>query len=580
MAKKCIIGSKNTQGSLKGLNESYRFFNIEDRHLSNDEAIHNFITEIFCEETTAIIIFADDCGSGLSLYIVSHVRFSVKELKNAVLLPILLVTNSDLSMFIRAEYSQMLLSLSKGLFICSTSDFVNGIYELRNMTVNDYANDFLNRTVIQPKTGNHNLANKWGAYILNDLIDSLDESQKKLEADLYFKYTFAKTITDYESYFNNEDENENEIRINKTCKSEGERKKILLIDDEAENGWREVLEKIIINADFTICSERVRDYEALPSEYKDDLDEYDLVLLDLRVNGDKEEKTLNTKDFSGYKILKGIKEHNSGIQIIMFTASTKIWNLQRLMEAGANGYYVKESPAYHFPREFSISNANSLIDQINNCFSHKSRLRHIVKKIDELKKHFQESEGCALFDNDSQYEDFKNDILNQMEVAYRLFSTANTKDEYSYSFCALEKVIELFTSSLERSSKIEDDNMLYIRMNYDKNIGYFTEDPLYNRKEDRKPPIFQRFSNIYYRFILNKDLSYKSKDISTKKELYRPYVWIDYRNYLMHPKDDNESKNDYYRKIKNDQYKNKDKKELVADINSLYDYLFKVLNSI
>lgn len=39
-----------------------------------------------------------------------------------------------------------------------------------------------------------------------------------------------------------------------------------------------------------------------------------------------------------------IKKINPGIQVIIFSATNKVWNLQALQEAGADGFIIKESP--------------------------------------------------------------------------------------------------------------------------------------------------------------------------------------------------------------------------------------------
>lgn len=73
------------------------------------------------------------------------------------------------------------------------------------------------------------------------------------------------------------------------------------------------------------------------------------------MNGVQEEKVLSPNEFSGMKILKAIKAANQGIQVIMFTASNKAWNMKALLDAGADGYYIKESPEFAFPNSYSVT---------------------------------------------------------------------------------------------------------------------------------------------------------------------------------------------------------------------------------
>lgn len=67
----------------------------------------------------------------------------------------------------------------------------------------------------------------------------------------------------------------------------------------------------------------------------------------------------------------------------MLTATNKAWNLQALLDAGADGYYMKESPEYHFPVAYSEQNAVALIDTINNCL-YNAYLQVIVAQVAEL----------------------------------------------------------------------------------------------------------------------------------------------------------------------------------------------------
>ena len=553
----------------KNRNKNYVFIDISQSDFSKDEFVHSFVKELFEKDFDALAILADCFNNyDTALNIIMHIRLSLKDLGNKVLIPILFVTDSDIKLFLKEQHSQILLTISKGLYVCSSEDFRKRYFELKPLAVSEYVDDFLNRITILPKNdvGNHAIANRWGAYILNSLINSGIQDNyyhDKIECDLYFKYTFAKTIRDYSAFFENTSvyfENNSYTIEPYDCGG----KRILLIDDEANRGWDEVLRKLLVKSNITTLSERMADNDDLPQEILQHILKYDLILLDLRVNGKKEENIQKTEDLSGFKILKRIKEINSGIQVIMFTASTRMWNLQKITEAGANGYYVKESPAYHFSREFSYNNAKFLIDQIDKCLSHKSGLRGIEKNIDKLKSHFQTSKGCeCFFRNQSQYKEFKNDILNQMEVAYRLFSTANTKDEYSYSFCALEKIIELFVSSLKLSPKVEGKDMLFFQ--WENSIRRYST-KAYDSQKDIKT--FNKFANYYYRFILNRD-PFKKNDRDLLKEndhkdLTSLFYWINYRNDVMHPN------KKYYWNVK----------KLVDEINGLYDYLFKVCNSI
>jgi CheY-like chemotaxis protein len=167
-------------------------------------------------------------------------------------------------------------------------------------------------------------------------------------------------------------------------KIEASGKRVLLIDDEASKGWGTVLRKVLktsLAEDFVVVSEKVKDFEAFSEESRRIIEEqeFDLYLIDLRLNGLDEDKNIKTEDFSGMKILKKIKSLNKGNQVIVFTASNKVWNLKALLDAGADDYYMKESPEYNFSNETSKQNYKDFKYNVGRCFE-KSYLREIYSE--------------------------------------------------------------------------------------------------------------------------------------------------------------------------------------------------------
>ena len=228
-------------------------------------------------------------------------------------------------------------------------------------------------------------------------------------------------------------------------------KRILLIDDEAAKGWEFVLKRLIVtnDGDFDVIGHKAKDYNDFSKEERDQIENgnYDLVFLDLRMNGTEEEDVYQPKDFSGMKILKQIKKKQPGLQVIMFTASNKAWNLKALLEEGADGYYIKESPEYKFSLGFSIANYDTLRDNIKDCL-HRSYLKKVDSQIKAIKKDFNKTHGDAI--------NFKNSIINQLEVSYTLLKARH----FEYAYISLYQIIELINDQyLDR----DDDNIWYIK---------------------------------------------------------------------------------------------------------------------
>ena len=156
------------------------------------------------------------------------------------------------------------------------------------------------------------------------------------------------------------------------------------------------------------------------------------------MNGVAEEDTLRPDDFSGMKILKAVKEQNKGNQVIMFTASNKAWNMKALLDAGADGYYIKESPEYSFPILYSESNAREFCASIEQCLKN-GYLRKVYHKIKRIKQLIQES-NC--------YGDRTDEILGSIEIAYKLLSKSNQQKEYNaYAYLQLFLIIEEYAKN-------------------------------------------------------------------------------------------------------------------------------------
>ena len=173
--------------------------------------------------------------------------------------------------------------------------------------------------------------------ILSAYSDTESFIDKKIDTNLYFKWI------EFISNFKKEIDNDSQIKNIFKISTKG--KEILLIDDQAENGWNDVLEKgIFKNHNITAVTVK-DDAEAKVKEFK-----YDLILLDLRLNNE-DDKELKPENLSGFKLLQKIREDfftskNFSTPVVIFTASNKAWNIDEVLENGADGFYIKENPNF------------------------------------------------------------------------------------------------------------------------------------------------------------------------------------------------------------------------------------------
>ncbi len=163
--------------------------------------------------------------------------------------------------------------------------------------------------------------------------------------------------------------------------------KVLLIDDEAERGWQEVLEQVLTLEIFSIS-----DLDSALEEVEKV--EYELILLDLRF-GEQDHNSRNIKDYGGYKILKTIKSNfynvNFSTPIIVITATNKVWNIFSMLENGADSFYVKEHPDFANDIAFSRQNYSQLLDSVATLKIESIKRKEIWRSIIQIHELSQQS---------------------------------------------------------------------------------------------------------------------------------------------------------------------------------------------
>lgn len=270
------------------------------------------------------------------------------------------------------------------------------------------------------------------------------------------------------------------------------------------------------NASSAIYDKKAKNYEDLPQDIRKQIEDgkFGIIFLDLRMNGIEEESIINPEEFSGMKILSDIKKINPGIQIIMLTATNKGWNVQALLNAGANGYYMKESPEYHFPLKYTKQNAKSLYNTVLECLDN-SYLQDVYNEIRNV---------SLPTDLDIYY-----NIIKQLKLAFNLIIKAKSNDEIAYSYIALEQVLEI-CSSYFITKRFANNRYEYIFTetgdkcrNYNINDNKF-DGYLEQREEQREVAQWKKIVAIYYQLYEG-----KSNDFASNI-----YTLISFRNKYIH----------------------------------------------
>lgn len=448
-----LLGNDISQERMSGMNNvTYKPLNTFELGEKGEKEMFDNISSCIPLDVDAIIIDVDSTKTpDACLSYALAIRLSLHEKKKAALTPIIFMSSLTPDIFKNSPYSTLL--QTKGISFETPLYTPTAVELMEPLMAKDYRPYFLDLIKVKPNSteGRHSIANQWGADVLNRIAlggetnNSLILNARK---SLYFKYVNSLTLDEkaIEDICNNV---VIETETSTMTSIDGSGKRILLIDDEAEKGWSDVLSKMIKNVELQTIHEQVPDYESLSTESKSMIESnnYDLIFLDLRMNGIQEENVISTDEFSGMKILKSIKKKNRGVQVIMFTASNKAWNMKALIDAGADGYYIKESPEYAFPLKYSISNTKSFCNNIKKCLE-RSYLKDIAGKIKAYKKEL----------SNSNYDvNFVNKVCVQLDVAYTLISTAITQQQFAFAYISLEQILEIISEEL-----IVLDNYHYI----------------------------------------------------------------------------------------------------------------------
>jgi len=410
---------------------------------------------------------------------------------------------------------------------------INNDRNFNQLNNDNFTENFLNVIVLKkhPDFGNHSLANIWGAYKLAFITGNGDsikhnEKQLKIKDDLYFMWLKAFYTS-----------STSEIKYpRKTISSVS--KRILFIDDEEDKGWSELLMKIFESSDFHVVKYSIRFFEDIKEEINkkqvDGLPLWDLILLDLRLEKNEdygENSNKPASEYSGAKILKDIKGINSGIQVIMFTASDKAWNMRELIDLGADGYYTKESPQSNLKNDFSLKNFAGFEKQVNQCFENEflKEAFHILKPLqtlldEETKKN---PKNCQLeFIQPGRIKEIHNQILLSKklikdypsELKWGFLNIILTIEQIikdSYTGDDKKQVVEInLFNKVTCMERINNDIFLCLtplnngdQYKLGKYRVPYDEEKFYNTLADRVPFNYRLTCVLYYKYSLPLDSS-------------------------------------------------------------------------
>lgn len=503
-----LLGNDLSKERLSALNNvTFKTLNTFQLGEKGEKEMFDNISSCIPSDADAIIIDIDSTKTpDACLSYALAIRLSLHEKKKAALAPIIFMSSLTPDIFKNSPYSTLL--QTKGVSFETPLYTPTAVELMEPLSPKDYRPYFLDFIKVKPNSteGSHSIANQWGADVLGRFVPG-DATENVLirqaRQSLYFRYVLALTLKQetFLSLFNNDN---NVDYTNKINVIDATGKKILLIDDEADKGWKDIIGRILANSNLITYNKQTADYANLSEDIRKEIEkeDVDVILLDLRINGMAEDtgEHIRPYDFSGMKVLKEIKKINPGLQVIMLTASNKAWNMKALLDAGADGYYIKESPDYAFPIEYSSANANNLVKQIERCFG-KKYLRTIYTGIRQLK---------SALDTCGQTQYFCNRIKNQLNISYILLSKAKTKQDFAFAYITLEQIVEIITDEF-----ISQNRGIYIiRESGDVCLNWQIQDEKCiesTSRIEKELPQWKMMASIYYQFLDGDDDSFGAR---------------------------------------------------------------------
>ncbi len=371
--------------------------------------------DILCIKDTLSENYIDFYG----LILAHHVRLSRDLLKDKSLVPIIILSDIN-ELMINKLSSFGRLFFTKNTFLCknnvkSVEDLLS--FDLKPLTEEEYENSFIRSIRINPPQdylSHHSIANEWAidqwATALGVETDTIKNNRAKIETMLYFKYLKAR----YSNRLNSE----------KTLRELIYKGKVLLIDDEWNRGWRDILEKALSRVELYNFEENFKDKNNIDSLDYTKLTFFpDVVILDLRlfVNDHKKQ---DMEGYGGVMMLEKLHQINPGIQIIMFTATSKSTILDRLHEKQILGYIKKEHPD-----DITIDtmeNINKLVGLVDRGLE-----RSYLIKVWNIQQKILELQIFKLSDTQNEFEEIK-------AIIFTIFHILNSTIQNPFHFALLQ----------------------------------------------------------------------------------------------------------------------------------------------
>lgn len=249
--------------------------------------------------------------------------------------------------------------------------------------------------------------------------------------------------------------------------------KILIIDDEANKGWKAILGYLLFENHQVDSATTINKARDLIAKYI-----YDIIFLDLRF-GEKDHQTNKLKEFGGYELIEKVRENflseNFATPVILFTASNKAWFINGMLDAGCDDYYIKEHPDTAYDQEFTKQNTKRLKETVATLLIENRKRKSIHNKIKAIVEKSQ---------NEIKNENIRTRITEKLKIGYGILFKKNSAYEENkllfnnevLSFITLWSILEELSHFLFKTNSYSEWEL----KRSEKNIQYWEDEQLYS----------------------------------------------------------------------------------------------------
>ncbi|HCN38083.1 MAG: response regulator [Saprospiraceae bacterium] len=471
-----------------------------------DSAITNYLTNLNNKEISSITLPVNLSQNFLELSgirVGHHIRLT-KELKYRKV-PLIFYGSLELETLAKISPLSSILFTPNVYYVnisrYSFEDIVKYINAI-SLSLNDFDfNKYLDFVRIEPPANyqsHHSVDNEialieWSKYLRCD--NQIVEVKENLKNGLYFKY---------HSVLNPVESPETGTQFEIT-----EKGNILLIDDEWEKGWKDFYNYFFHYSGQIWLDTLSIDFKSLSQteiiqEAKNKIETFkpDVILLDLRLCDIDFEDELPSNKLTGIQILDIVKNINKGIQVIITTASNKVWNFEAAKKYGANGYIIKSGISNI---KEDIKNLKTLIEEGLKRSSFlkiiNQKLKAAIQCWDNYKIHQRRNLTDQMHDT-LWHANLKLQIKDFLNNAFDTINNDEIQERFTISILLLYRVIEM----LNEFFIVEEGT-------------YFKKDISYKFDIDDQPVPRISFNTGNY----NIETLSKGKTLSTKEKAYAIY---------------------------------------------------------